>query len=53
MFDFDKYSQEVVETLGQVLAKHGFTKGNIFAAEYLALKRAKEYLQVNVERTSG
>ncbi|KAF2893198.1 hypothetical protein ILUMI_12979 [Ignelater luminosus] len=53
VFDFDKYSQEVVETLGEVLARHGFPKTNIFTAEYLASKRAKEYLQVTVERKSG
>ncbi|KAF5289201.1 hypothetical protein FQR65_LT00087 [Abscondita terminalis] len=53
VFDFDKYNQEVIETLGKVLAKHGFSESNIFTAEYLASKRAKEYLQVTVDRTSG
>ncbi|KAF5299279.1 hypothetical protein FQA39_LY02452 [Lamprigera yunnana] len=53
VFDFDKYNQEVVETLGQVLIKHGLSKKNIFTSEYLASKRAKEYLQVNIDRTSG
>uniref|UniRef100_A0A1Y1MII6 von Willebrand factor A domain-containing protein 8 n=1 Tax=Photinus pyralis TaxID=7054 RepID=A0A1Y1MII6_PHOPY len=53
VFDFDKYNQDAVETLGQVLIKHGFPKTNMFTAEYLALKQAKEYLQVTVDRTSG
>lgn len=53
VFDFDKYNPELVETLGQVLAKHGFGGSNIFTTKYLAAKRAKEYLQVTVNRKSG
>lgn len=53
VFDFDKYNPELVETVGQILAKHGFPGGNIFTAKYLAAKRAKEYLQVTVNRKSG
>lgn len=53
VFDFDRYSPEVIDTLGQVLLKHGFTEKNLFTAEYLATKRAKEYLQVTIESKSG
>ncbi|KAK4880988.1 hypothetical protein RN001_004307 [Aquatica leii] len=53
VFDFDKYNQETIETLGKVLSKHGFSKANIFTAEYLRSQRSKEYLQVTVDRTSG
>lgn len=53
VFDFDKYNPELVETVGQVLAKHGFPGGNIFTSRYLAAKRAKEHLQVTVNRKSG
>ncbi|XP_022919882.1 von Willebrand factor A domain-containing protein 8 [Onthophagus taurus] len=53
VFDFDRYSPEVVETVGGVLHKHGFTDKNVFTAEYLALKRAKEYLQVTIDSKSG
>lgn len=53
VFDFDKYNPEMVETLGQVLAKHGFPGGNLFTSKYLAAKRSKEHLQVTVNRKSG
>lgn len=53
VFDFDKYNPELVETVGQVLAKYGFPGGNIFTSKYLAAKRAKEHLQVTVSRKSG
>lgn len=49
VFDFDKYNPELVETVGQVLAKHGFSDGG----KYLKLKKPKEYLQVTVNRKSG
>lgn len=53
VFDFDKYNPELVESVGQVLAKYGFPGGNIFTSKYLAAKRAKECLQVTVNRKSG
>lgn len=53
VFDFDKYSPDVVETLGEVLHKHGFPSSNIFTQEYIAAKRAKEHLQVTHDRISG
>lgn len=53
VFDFDKYSPDVVETLGEILHKHGFSSSNIFSQEYIAAKRAKEHLQVTHDRISG
>ncbi|KAG5885894.1 hypothetical protein JTB14_019153 [Gonioctena quinquepunctata] len=53
VFDFDRYSPEMIETLGDVLVKHGFTSKNIITAEYIAAKRAKENIQVTVNRYSG
>ncbi|RZC39738.1 von Willebrand factor A domain-containing protein 8 [Asbolus verrucosus] len=53
VFDFDRYSPEVVETLGEVLEKHGFSSKNVMTAEYIAAKRAKEKIQVTVNRYSG
>lgn len=53
VFDFDKYNPELVDTVGQVLAKHGFPGEKIFKSKYLATKRAKDYLQVTVNRKSG
>lgn len=53
VFDFDKYNPELLEVLGQVLMKHGFPSSNVLTSRYVAMKQAKEYLQVNVDRTSG
>ncbi|KAJ8985337.1 hypothetical protein NQ317_008368 [Molorchus minor] len=53
IFDFDKYTPELTETLGEVLVKHGFSSKNIMTAEYVAAKRAKENIQVTVKRYSG
>ncbi|KAJ3641597.1 hypothetical protein Zmor_028097 [Zophobas morio] len=53
VFDFDRYSPEVVETLGEVLQKHGFSSKNVMAAEYMAAKRAREKIQVTKSRYSG
>lgn len=53
VFDFDRYNPEILETLGEILVKHGFSSKNIITAEYIAKKRAKEHLQVTVERYSG
>nr|XP_023019767.1 von Willebrand factor A domain-containing protein 8 [Leptinotarsa decemlineata] len=53
VFDFDRYSPESIETLGEVLVKHGFSSKNIITAEYIAAKRAKENIQVTVNRYSG
>uniref|UniRef100_V5I964 von Willebrand factor A domain-containing protein 8 n=1 Tax=Anoplophora glabripennis TaxID=217634 RepID=V5I964_ANOGL len=53
VFDFDKYSPELIDTLGEVLVKHGFSNRNIITAEYAAAKRAKENVQVTVKRYSG
>lgn len=53
VFDFDRYNPELVETLGEVLAKHGFSSKNVLTAEYIAAKRAKENIQVTVNRKSG
>jgi MoxR-like ATPase len=53
VFDFDRYSPEVVETLGEILEKHGFSSKNVMTAEYIAAKRAKEKIQVTVNRYSG
>ncbi|KAH1005033.1 hypothetical protein HUJ04_006106 [Dendroctonus ponderosae] len=52
VFDFDRYSPELLETLGEVLQKHGFSK-NAMSSEYIASKRARENIQVTVNRTSG
>lgn len=52
VFDFDKYTPEVLETLGEVLGKHGFSK-NVVSSEYLAAKRAAENVQITVNRYSG
>lgn len=43
----------MVDTLGQVLSRHGFPSTNVFAIEYIKAKRAKEHLQVTKERYSG
>ncbi|XP_044761445.1 von Willebrand factor A domain-containing protein 8 [Coccinella septempunctata] len=53
VFDFDKYNPEMVQTLGEILVKHGIAKKNIFSQEYLAKKRAQKDLQVTVNRYSG
>lgn len=53
VFDFDHYSPEIVELLGQVLLKHGFPNSNMFTNEYIAAKQAREYLQITKERESG
>lgn len=53
VFDFDRYSTEVVETLNEVLTKHGFPAKDLLNIEWIAAKRAKEYLQVTVNRHSG
>lgn len=53
VFDFDKYSPELIDTLGEVLVKHGFSNRNVITAEYAATKRAKENIQVTVNRYSG
>lgn len=53
VFDFDKYNPEMVETLGEILVKHGIAKRNIFSQEYLAKKRAQKELQITVNRHSG
>ncbi|XP_074033568.1 von Willebrand factor A domain-containing protein c12.2 isoform X2 [Leptinotarsa decemlineata] len=53
VFDFDRYSPESIETLGEVLVKHGFSSKNIITAEYITAKRAKENIQVTVNRYSG
>lgn len=46
VFDFDKYNPQLMETVGQVLGKYGFSASGT--------KRAKkEYLQVTVNRKSG
>ncbi|XP_050294276.1 LOW QUALITY PROTEIN: von Willebrand factor A domain-containing protein 8 [Anthonomus grandis grandis] len=52
VFDFDRYSPELLETLGEVLERHGFSK-NVMTAEYIAAKRAQEKIQVTVNRKSG
>lgn len=43
----------MVQTLAEVLDKHGFPAKDLLNVEWLAAKRAKEYLQVNVESKSG
>lgn len=43
----------MVETLGEILVKHGIAKRNIFSQEYLAKKRAQKELQITVNRHSG
>lgn len=53
VFDFDRYNPEIVETLGKILYRHGFDSNNVLTKEYLAIKRAKEYLQVTKQRHSG
>lgn len=53
VFDFDKYNPELVEIIGQLLAKHGFSSTNVLTEKYMALKQAKEHLQVTVNRKSG
>ncbi|XP_045461527.1 von Willebrand factor A domain-containing protein 8 [Harmonia axyridis] len=53
VFDFDRYNPEMVQTLGEILFKHGIAKKNIFSQEYLAKKRAQKELQVTVNRHSG
>lgn len=53
VFDFDRYSNEVVQTLGEVLTKHGFDAKNLLNSEWVAMQRAKEYLQLTVNRISG
>ncbi|CAH1987082.1 unnamed protein product [Acanthoscelides obtectus] len=53
VFDFDRYNPEMIDTLGEVLVRHGFSSKNIISAEYIAAKRAKEDVQVTVNRYSG
>lgn len=53
VFDFDRYSPEMIETIGEVLVKYGFSDKNMITAEYIAAKRAKEYVQLTVNRHSG
>ncbi|KAJ8960607.1 hypothetical protein NQ318_013899 [Aromia moschata] len=53
IFDFDRYSPELVETLGEVLVKHGFSNKSVLTAEYITAKRAREDVQVTVKRYSG
>lgn len=48
VFDFDRYSPEVLNTLGEVLEKHGFA-GSLMVTP----KKIKERLQVTIERKSG
>ncbi|XP_072394328.1 von Willebrand factor A domain-containing protein 8 isoform X1 [Diabrotica undecimpunctata] len=50
VFDFDRDSPDMLETVGEVLHKHGFSK-NVVTTEYIAAKRAKENVTVN--RYSG
>ncbi|EFA13666.1 von Willebrand factor A domain-containing protein 8-like Protein [Tribolium castaneum] len=50
VFDFDRYSSEVVDTLGEILEKHGFTGGKNLM---LTPKKVKERIQVTVNRKSG
>ncbi|CAG9772643.1 unnamed protein product [Ceutorhynchus assimilis] len=52
VFDFDRFSPEIQETLGEVLQRHGLSK-NLMSSEYVAAKRAKENVQVTVNRHSG
>ncbi|KAF7279849.1 hypothetical protein GWI33_006657 [Rhynchophorus ferrugineus] len=52
VFDFDRYSPELLDTLAEVLQRHGFAK-NVLSAEYLAAKRSQEKIQVTVNRHSG
>ncbi|XP_060525989.1 von Willebrand factor A domain-containing protein 8 isoform X2 [Cylas formicarius] len=53
VFDFDRYSPELLEAVGEVLVKHGFSGKNVITSEYMAVKRARERLQVTVNRHSG
>ncbi|XP_056637109.1 von Willebrand factor A domain-containing protein 8 isoform X2 [Diorhabda sublineata] len=53
VFDFDRYNTETIETLGEVLVKHGFSSKNVLTAEYVASKRAKENIQMTINRYSG
>ncbi|KAL1505421.1 hypothetical protein ABEB36_004993 [Hypothenemus hampei] len=52
VFDFDRYTPELLETLGEVLQRHGLSK-NVISNEYIAAKRAKENIQVTIKRDSG
>ncbi|XP_030747712.1 von Willebrand factor A domain-containing protein 8 [Sitophilus oryzae] len=52
VFDFDRYSPDLLDSLGEVLQKHGFAT-NVLSPEYLAAKRSKENVQVTVKRKSG
>ncbi|CAG9859748.1 unnamed protein product [Phyllotreta striolata] len=53
VFDFDRYNPEMVETIGEILLKHGFSDKNITSSEYVAKKRSKEYLKMAINRKSG
>ncbi|XP_017778440.1 PREDICTED: von Willebrand factor A domain-containing protein 8 [Nicrophorus vespilloides] len=53
VFDFDRYSPEMVETVGQVLTRFGFPNSNVFTTEYIKAKQAKEHIQVTKSRHSG
>lgn len=53
VFDFDRYNPEVIDTLGEILEKHGLSTKNVISAEYIAAKRAKENIQLTVDRYSG
>lgn len=53
MFDFDRYTPEIADTIGDILDKHGLAQKNLMSSEYLAAKRTKENIQVTVNRYSG
>lgn len=53
IFDYDRYNPEILDTLGEIFERHGFSTKNIISAEYTAAKRAKENIQVTVKRYSG
>ncbi|XP_066146647.1 von Willebrand factor A domain-containing protein 8 [Euwallacea fornicatus] len=52
VFDFDRHSPELLETVGEVLERHGLSK-NVISSEYILSKRVKEKIQVTVNRYSG
>lgn len=53
VFDYDRYNPEIITVLGELLEKHGLSSKNVISVEYIARKRAKENLQVTVNRYSG
>ncbi|CAH0553600.1 unnamed protein product [Brassicogethes aeneus] len=53
IFDFDKYNPEIVDTLGEILVKHGFSDKDILTSEYIGAKMARENLQITVKSKSG